>query len=62
LLGHFLFVQIFAHKFFVTIHLFFDFVETHIGWFLALKHILKGHAGLWSGLGDFDVVFWSYLA
>jgi hypothetical protein len=39
-----------------------DFVETHmsndyIGWFLALKHILKGHVGLWSGLGDFYLVF-----
>jgi hypothetical protein len=43
-------------------HLFFDFVETHmlndyIGWFLALKRILKGHASLWSGLGDFYLVF-----
>jgi hypothetical protein len=43
-------------------HLFFDFVETHmlndyIGWFLALKHILKGHASLGNGLGDFYLVF-----
>jgi hypothetical protein len=27
------------------------------GQFLVLKHILKGHVGLWSGLGDFYVVF-----
>jgi hypothetical protein len=45
-----------------SIHLLFDFVETqmsndYIGWFLALKHILKGHVGMWSGLGDFYVVF-----
>jgi hypothetical protein len=43
-------------------HLFFDFVETHmlndyIGWFLTLKDILKGHASLWSRLGDFYLVF-----
>ncbi len=43
-------------------HLFFDFVETHmsndcIGWFSALKHILKSHASLWSKLGDFYSVF-----
>jgi len=42
--------------------LLFDFVETHMsndykGQFLVLKHILKGHVGLWSGLGDFYVVF-----
>ncbi len=37
--------------------MFFDFVETHIGWFLALKHILKGHAGPWRELGDFYLVF-----
>ncbi len=43
-------------------HLFFDFVETHmsndcIGWFSALKHILKSHASLWSRLRDFYLVF-----
>jgi hypothetical protein len=29
----------------------------YIGWFSALKHILKGHAGLWSKLVDFYLVF-----
>jgi hypothetical protein len=29
----------------------------YIGWFSALKHILKGHVGLWNGLGDFYMVF-----
>jgi hypothetical protein len=28
-----------------------------ICWFSALKHIFKGHADLWSGLEDFDLVF-----
>ncbi len=62
LLGIFLFVPSFAHKKIASIHLFFDFVETQmsndcIGWFSTLKHILKGHAGMWSKLGDFYLVF-----
>jgi len=60
--GIFLFVPSFAHKKIASIHLFFDFVETQmsndcIGWFSTLKHILKGHAGMWSKLGDFYLVF-----
>jgi hypothetical protein len=50
--GIFLFVPSFSHKKIASIHLFFDFVKTHmsndcIGWFSALKHILKGHASMW---------------
>jgi hypothetical protein len=60
--GIFLSIPSFAHKKIVGIHLFFDFVETHmwndcIGWFSTLKHILKTHASLWSRLGDFYLVF-----
>jgi hypothetical protein len=60
--GIFLYVPSFAHKKIVDIHLFFDFVKTHmsndsIGWFSTLKYILKGHAGLWSELEDFHLVF-----
>jgi hypothetical protein len=29
----------------------------YIGWFSALKHILKGHASTWSKLWDFYLVF-----
>jgi hypothetical protein len=25
----------------------------YIGWFSALKHILRGHASMWSELGEF---------
>jgi hypothetical protein len=60
--GIFLSIPSFAHKTIVGMHLFFDFVETHmsndcIGWFSALKHILKSHASLWSRLRDFYLVF-----
>jgi hypothetical protein len=32
-------------------------LNDYIGWFSASKHILKGRAGLWNGLGDFYLVF-----
>ncbi len=58
----FLSIPSFARKTIVHIYLFFDFVKTHmsndcIGWFSTLKHILKGHAIMWSKLGDFYLVF-----
>jgi len=60
--GIFLSIPSFAHKKIIDIHLFFDFVKTHlsndcIGCFSTFKHILKGHVGLWSELGDFYLVF-----
>ncbi len=60
--GMFLSIPSFAYKKIAGIHLFFEFVETHmsngcISWFLVLKHILKAHVGLWSKLGDFYLMF-----